>query len=299
MKVRIILRTCSESSVHFKTRFVPLPKEEIIVHCLKSLLVSLKFAERGHEFSLTIVDDHSNSRCVSQIQETIAHCSFPTEFIPLEKTGNNASMKYCYEYGHHCPESTIYFLEDDYLHSLNCLYEMLDTYELFGTKLAQFNPHKPEIAVMPVDNMFHYNDNTMFSSPLAIGRYRHWRVNYYSNWTMMLSKRGLLENWAYWWKLSDYQLSNAETHEDATVVPVFRNNITLFTPVPTLALHVALPSYVSPFTDWQKMWMDVHPHWDMLLKGTLSPYQDPTRLLNSDWGAASRFERPRFDPGES
>lgn len=260
MQLRIILRTCSKSSVHFERRFIDVSKEELILQCLKSLVISLELIARENNFCLTVIDDHSSSDCVANIKNTLSYCSFPTEFIPLMETGNNASMKFCYEYALTCPENEIYFLEDDYLHHPSCLPEMIDSYQYFQNKMRQMQP-KAEVAIMPVDNFFHYIDNAMFSSPVVLGRFRHWRVNYYSNWTLMLSKKGLQDNWANWWKFSDYDLQKPETHEDATLTPIFRNAITLFTPIPSLALHVAGPRYKSPFIKWQDFWSAVDVEW--------------------------------------
>ncbi len=269
MKLHIIFRSCSNNSVHFEQRFIPVSKEDLIIHCLKSLIASLFPIQNFNDFKLSIVDDHSSPYCISQMHQILSVCPFPTEIISLKETGNNASMKYCYEYGLTSPSDVIYFVEDDYLHSPSSLYEMIDSYQLFSKKMRSQNP-TAEVAIMPVDNIFHYDDRTIFQSPVVLGKFRHWRVNYYSNWTLMLSKKGLEDNWEHWWKFSDYQLAQPETHEDATLTPVFKTKITLFTPVPTLAFHVASHGHVSPFVNCRDVWDQVGLEWQKIISLTNS-----------------------------
>jgi len=260
MDLHVILRTCSGSSVHFseKLRFIPVPKTELILHCLKSLALSLSRAQRKHllEIRLTVVDDHSQVNCIDGIKNILGACPFKTEFIHLAETGNNASMKFCYGLGRDSTAELLYLVEDDYLHTLSCIDEMVESFRHFKEKLPN-----EEVALMPVDNMFHYFDDTMFSSPIVMGPTRHWRVNYYSNWTMLLPQKSITTHWNVWEAFSGYELSKPETHEDSLLVPLFRKHIRLFTPVPTLALHVAGARYESPFSNWQKIWRDVENEW--------------------------------------
>jgi hypothetical protein len=277
MTLHIVFRSCSRQHVHFEQRFIPVDKAMLISQCLKSLVLSLARAPQNLRFRLTVVDDHSSDACVGDIKAILARAKFATEFIPLEETGNNPSLKYCFNMARTSDAELIYLVEDDYLHSLECMDEMLDAYFYFGQKLSA-NIQNPEVAIMPVDNMFHYHDNTMFSSPLVLGRNRHWRVNYYSNATFLISRKAIANNWRTFEQLSDYQLSRPETHEDATLGPMFRTTVNLFTPVPTLALHVAGHTYESPYSNWRKLWSDIAAAWDAF-PGIALPRETPAPPL--------------------
>jgi hypothetical protein len=261
-KLSVILRTHSRSSVHFQERLIPVSKTELIILCLKSLIISLSRV-KNWEINLTIVDDHSDASCIEQINKTIIHSPFSTELTTLPGSGNNDSMRYCYTLARNSSNDLIYLVEDDYLHKIECLPEMLETYLYLKNKFEKYRGGG-EVSLMPVDNHFHYNDNTMFSSPLVLGPRQHWRVNYYSNWTMLLEKQSLIRNWNNFMQFSNYQLKDPSTHEDATLVPIFKEGgVNLFTPVPSLAIHVASPVYVPPFTDWNKTWKEIENEWNL------------------------------------
>lgn len=287
MSLHVIFRSCSLNSVHFKERFIPVPKTELIFQCLRSLIVSLhNIQNAGHlspacavpahaggtaqagrmaDITLTVIDDHSSPECVSGIKDILAQCPWQTEFVPLAESGNNASMKFCYALARDSKSELLYLVEDDYLHTLGCVPEMIETHAYFKEKLTARKPN-PEVALMPVDNLFHYFDETMFSSPLVLGPARHWRVNYYSNWSMLIPQESIVKHWSAWDAFSKYRLDKPETHEDALLVPLFKEHIYLFTPVPTLALHVAGERYQSPFSDWKKIWHDVENAWNTLTR---------------------------------
>ena len=261
--LHVILRTCSESSVHFKQnqRFIPIPKHGLIIQCLKSLIISLNQAVQSQNcgLKLSVIDDHSTETCIADIQNILNACTFEKEFIVLSEKGNNASMKFSYNLAKNSDHEVVYLVEDDYLHTTSCIEEMIEAYNYFKKKLDG-----KEVAIMPVDNRFHYLDNTMFSSPLVLGPRRHFRVNYYSNWTMMLSQKSIIDHFDVWSAFSNYELSKPETHEDTLLVPLFKKHINLFTPIPTLALHIAGANYESPFSNWQKIWNKVDEEWNKL-----------------------------------
>lgn len=261
-RLEVVLRTCSHTSVHFEDRFIPVSKQELVWQCLKSLIVTLSAARRsGLSIHLTVVDDHSTDEFLAGVRALLARCPFAVELLALPGRGNNASMKFCYELARSKRGSLLYLVEDDYLHMSHCMPEMLEAHDYFVKKMRSLKADA-EVAVMPVDNRFHYYDNTMFSSPLVMGPRRHWRVNWYSNYTLLLTHRALEANWDHWWRFSDYQLSDPSTHEDATLVPMFRRSLNLFTPVPTLAFHVASPAYEPPYSDWRSTWREIDQVWE-------------------------------------
>ncbi|MDP3988893.1 MAG: glycosyltransferase [bacterium] len=265
MKLHIILRTHSESSVHPEVRFIPVSKQELILQCLKSLILSINKAEHINDIYLTVVDDHSNDACVAEIKEALTYATCNHEFVALPGRGNNASMKFCYEYGKHSDADVLYFVEDDYLHMLSCISEMMNMYANFKSKISGDTGLDAEIAIMPVDNSFHYYDNRISPTPIVLGHKRHWRINTYTHWTVMLSKKALIDNWKQFWLFSDYEKDTPSTYESATICSVYKNKVTLFTPLPTLAIHVAEKCYEAPFSDWKQMWHDVTIAWDQLL----------------------------------
>ena len=224
------------NSVHFKESLFG-PKTELIFQYY--LLLSLhNIQNAGHlspacavpaedqarqgdgRITLTVIDDHSSPECVSGIKDILAQCPWQTEFVPLAESGNNASMKFCYARAKDSKSELLYLVEDDYLHTLGCVPEMIETHAYFKEKLTARKPN-PEVALMPVDNLFHYFDETMFSSPLVLGPARHWRVNYYSNWSMLIPQESIVKHWSAWDAFSKYRLVNQTTRTRSC--PLFKD----------------------------------------------------------------------------
>jgi hypothetical protein len=99
-------------------------------------------------------------------------------------TGNGESMRVCYEYAKENFKDLIYLVEDDYIHSIQCIDEMIFNYLYFQSKLGEdYN-----ILLYPVDCPLSYQPRWIIPSRVVIGKSSHWRTNYHTPWTMMLNK---------------------------------------------------------------------------------------------------------------
>ncbi len=245
MKLHVFFRSCSKVyAFHGGQRIVPEPKSEIILRCFRSLTQSLRAVE-GHELTLTVVDDHSHPECVTEIQKILGALPFATDFFPLrERTGNGASLLTNYELARERARELIYFVEDDYLHAPSALPEMLETYELFSRQLQK------EIVLFPCDYPDLYA--RPYSSAIALSPRRYWRSIGHTTGTILLHKKTLLEHWEKYMRFSLYGI-DPEVCEDNSINLAYRST-PCFSPMPSLAVHVAYPESVSPYIDWRAWW---------------------------------------------
>ncbi len=219
-------------------------KEELTIRCLRSLVYSLLRLERRNDVAITlsILDDHSSPEALARMQRLLDLCPFPTELVSLESNGNGASFKACIERGRES-QGLIYFVEDDYLHEASALEEMWDAYHQFSRNLG-----RQEVAIFPVDYSDYYLPREIAETRVVAGAKRHWRVSYSTTNTFLIPQRVLINHY-------DRFLKNTETlNEENSFNPVWRGPTTLFSPIPTLAIHVNDEDLMPPFSNWQRLW---------------------------------------------
>jgi len=209
----------------------------------------------NHTPTLTVLDDHSSPHTVNAIKDTLATCDFTTEFVALEQRGYNNS---CYQQYVRCRDSvadTVYAVEDDYLHCPTALQEMCDTYNIFRKRMPDRN-----IAIYPFDEPMHYK--SPFGSFLVHGSARHWRNNFYTTGVFMASPQLIQQHWdtfeTFALKYNGNYLESRNEHvdEDNTLNRIWAADTVLFSPVPSLALHLQFDDQRDPYINWVQWWMD-------------------------------------------
>ncbi len=251
MKLDIILRTHSLGDVHKGERLLQVPKEEIVLKCVASLVDSINRAvTAGNDIALAVIDDHSSSSCLAGLEKIIARCACPSTLIHLAGAGNNASLKACYQHAKDFGRETIYFVEDDYLHVPSAISEMISAYGLFRQNLGG-----REVGLVPHDDPDNYRPEWIEPSRIVLGTHRHWRTNTGSLGTFMISKNILIKHWNIYMQFSDYG-KGPENQETVTIDIVWKGPVMLFNPIPALAVHLRFPEEYNSFVDWRKLWND-------------------------------------------
>lgn len=255
----VILRTCDkvysvhESSSEVKHRMPnsKTTKLEILLRCVNSLIVSMNQIDSG--LRLIIIDDHSAE--LKEIEKLIEKCNHSIEVISLEDTGNGASMYACFKWAKNNGTDRLFFVEDDYLHGINCIPEMIYEYDFFKIKLNH------EVALFPCDNMDLYMQpqKNIIPCNIGVGRKRHWRSTMFSPYTFLCSKE-ILERYWYLFAMSEEYGKDPNVDESTTVNLIwsapYRNagGAFLLSPIPSLSLHFHFKEHLSPFIDWESWW---------------------------------------------
>ncbi len=223
---------------------------ELSVRSLRSLVHSLLVLERANDTTirLTVVDDHSDKKFLDEIEATFIACPFDTKLIKLEEKGNSASMRFCLEYTKEHAREFVYFVEDDYLHEPSALLEMMQSWRIFSRNLG-----RDTIGLFPVDYSDFYLPSGILPTRIVKGSQRHWRVSYSTTSTFFLPKSLLLEQWQWFTKNPQNNM-----HEDGSLNVVWQNYATLFSPIPTLAIHLHDEGLLPPFSNWRRLWDTVN-----------------------------------------
>ena len=138
----------------------------------------------------------------------------------------------------------LYFVEDDYLHDISSLKEMIYAYEKFSTICAK------DVILCPADYPYLYQQN--FSSLILIGQNKHWRSIDQTLCTYLISSEILNKHWD---KYLEMITNNYSTYEKP-LHEIYKEEF-CFSSMPSLALHMTNLNTIyglSPLTDWIKLW---------------------------------------------
>ena len=262
--VLIIFRTNSNIEIwdQNKKRLFEEPKIEYTIRSLKSLIKSINFCNEKYpsiKIKLMIVDDNSKQENLEKITTLAKNSNLKTEILNLdhhkyknvikeqknEQTFSNLASLLCsYENAKAHGEDLVFFVEDDYLHFVPMMEEMISSYERISSQLNK------DIFICPSDYPFLYMNNK--KTNVLIGNKRHWRTIDETLCTFMTSKRFIEK---YWENFRKTCLDRNEPFEKY-LNEIYKSEICI-SPMKSLSVHFTNinSSYgLSPFIDYKKLW---------------------------------------------
>jgi predicted SAM-dependent methyltransferase len=257
LDVLVILQTHSKSSASSAPRYCNAPKIEISKRCLSSLIHSIEYAKNNSgktKYKLIIVDDHSDVEFIEFVQNKIHSAQFNIELIQLNTYGIMPSILQCYELGKEIGKDLVYFAQDDYLYYDTAIWEMIDAYFQFR------NLTGAEVCIFPYDDPFRYS-LLNYDYKVILGSKRHWRNAYHTASCFMTNHETIVDNWDLFEAMgkSEYDIYC----EDKSINRLFQQmqgfakreiKHLLFTPIPSLALHMGSDDQKDPYINWQELW---------------------------------------------
>ena len=141
----IILRTCTSELImdQNKERLFGKKKKEYTIRCLKSILKSLDHASKYFKdikFEILVTDTNSETSDIIEMENILKDYKIKNklEIVDLKsfetkikkgysnaKFSNMANFYNSLIYAKNCDSDLIYFVEDDYIHSIDTIKEML------------------------------------------------------------------------------------------------------------------------------------------------------------------------------
>lgn len=186
---------------------------------------------------LHVLDDHSSDDDVAMIRRILAKAPGRAEFVPLDVTGNGASLEACFHYARKKKFDLIYFCEDDYWHLPGALVRMLEFHDHFGY----------DCIIHPTDYTDRYT-RPPYESLIFLGKDRHWRTIRHTTGTFMVSRRILEAHWGQYMKFSAYN-KKGYGGEDDSINKIYKKEICV-SPIPSLAAHISPEPALPPYVDW-------------------------------------------------
>lgn len=251
-KLTIILRTCSRVFAIHGKRYVTKTKHELINQCLSSLVNSINQVN-NHDIEFFVVDDHSDDNAIKDIKTILSRCKFKTTFIPIEGgTGASYTCKKVYELVENHATDLWYHVEDDYLHYPTAIQDMIDSVCLFEENTDKM------IAINPHDDVWRYT-HQIYHSIILLGPYRHYRTVLHTTYTCLASKKIFEKYRNHFDDAANFILKKSE---DETINKVWnKDDVMLFSPIPSLALHVSDPSTKDPYINFENFWNSIPELW--------------------------------------
>ncbi len=264
----IIIRTCMkvEMLTQNKKRVFEKPKSEYTLRSINSLIKSYLNSEslKKIKVKFKIIDHESGNENLNKIRNLFEKNKIDFDLINLDVAKFKENIKKINEEGNKVTdnqisnmsnihqsliesrdcEDLIYFIEDDYLHNLESLDEMIFTYERVASQLND------EIFICSTDYPYLY---TKFENTnILLGKKYHWRKIDETLCSFLTSKKMVNKHWG---KLKS--MCEIEHYPfEKPLHDIFKEELCI-SPIPSLSIHCTNINSVyglSPNFDWKNVW---------------------------------------------
>ena len=262
--VKIILRSCTSELImdQNKRRLFDCEKNEYTFRTLNSLIRSAEVANDKFadiEFKIIVTDTNSSKEDISILKQLLSRTKIDSKFSSIDLKSFESKIKAGYSKAKFANMANfynslliainedadlIYFVEDDYIHSVDSITEMIFSYEKFSTIFED------DLVLLPSDYPYLYakDDGTR----IYLGEKYHWRLVSESLVTFMTSKNLIEKNF------KNLEIMGKEWIDpwEKPLHEIYKNN-TCLSPLPSLAFHCANINSVfgvSPNIDLKKLW---------------------------------------------
>lgn len=264
--LKVILRTCTSELImdQNKRRIFDQEKNEYTFRTLRSLIKSINKASKKFKnitFNLIVTDTNSSEEDKNEIKKILKESLIDSKFLSVNlkdfeekitagyseaKFSNMANFYNSLLIAKSEEADLIYFVEDDYIHSVDTITEMIFTYEKFNAFFLK------ELILLPSDYPYLYSKDE--NTKIYLGEKHHWRLVDESLVTFMTSRK-LIEK--YFNELEKMGIEWKDPWEKP-LHKIYETNPCL-SPIPSLAVHCANINSifgVSPLVNVKKLWED-------------------------------------------
>ena len=265
----IILRTCASVNMlsQSKKRVFTLSKNEYSLRTLNSIINSINYNKKifkDIKLKLTIIDHNSEKKIIQKFKKILKNQFFKSEIKLLNinfykkkikkinqqgkkvtdnQISNMSNINQSLNIGKYC-DDLVYFVEDDYIHKVNAIEEMIFAYEKISSQLGK------ELIMCPADYPYLYSK--LQDSKILLGNKYHWRSVNESLCTFLTSKKIIKKHFK--------KLSSACEFEhypfEKPFHDIYKKELCI-SPMPAIAVHYTNINSVyglSPLIDYKKLW---------------------------------------------
>jgi len=265
----IILRTCASVNMlsQSKKRIFDSSKGEYSLKTLRSIINSINHNKeifKNIKLKLTIIDHNSDKKIINKFKNLLKKQFFKSEIKSLDinfyrkkikkinqqgkqvtenQISNMSNINQSLNIGKDC-DDLVYFVEDDYIHKIDAIKEMILAYERISSQLGK------ELVLCPSDYPFLYSK--LETSKIFLGNKYHWRSINETLCTFLTSKNIIKKHFKKF-------ISACEKEHYPFEKPfhdIYKKELCI-SPIPSLAVHCTNINSVygiSPFIDYQKIW---------------------------------------------
>jgi len=267
----ILIRSCASVGMltQSKQRIFEREKIEYSLRSINSIIRSSKFAKKlmpNLNINLTVIDHNSGEQNLKKIQNLLDNSNLNHNLINLDLSEFDSRIKKTNAKNENVTpnqlsnmsniyksldlskklDDLIYFVEDDYIHELNSISEMILTYERIASQISN------ELILCPTDYPYLYTKTE--NTNIFLGEKSHWRKINETLCTFLTSKQIVEKHWAKLISMCEFEHYPFESplHE------IYKEELCL-SPIPSIAIHCTNINSIyglSPNKDWKKIWED-------------------------------------------
>tara|TARA_A100000164_G_scaffold288155_1_gene261239 strand:- start:448 stop:1476 length:1029 start_codon:yes stop_codon:yes gene_type:complete len=268
----IILRTCMSINMltQSKKRLFEKNKEDYTKRTLNSIIKSVNEAKiffKNIKFKIYVIDHNSSTKQIQTLEEMLKKSNIHFEILNLELNkfvnqikninqenkevtiNQKSNMSNIYQsllLSRDRSEDLTYFVEDDYIHEVFSITEMLYAYERISSLT------KKEIIICPTDYPYLYTQAD--DTKIFLGENRHWRQVDQSLCTFLTSKNIIIRHWEEFVSMCKFEHYPFEK----PLHNIYKKELCV-SPIPSLAVHFTNINSIyglSPNVDWERLWKE-------------------------------------------
>jgi hypothetical protein len=216
------------------------------------------------KLKLTIIDHNSEKKIIHKFKKILKKQFFKSEIKSLNidfykkkikkinqqgkevtqnQISNMSNINQSLNLGKNC-DDLVYFVEDDYVHKIDAIEEMLFAYEKISTQTRK------ELILCPADYPYLYTK--LKNSKILLGNKYHWRTIEESLCTFLTSKKIINKHFKKFTSACEYEHFPFEKpfHQ------IYKKELCI-SPMPAIAVHYTNINSIyglSPFIDYKKLW---------------------------------------------
>ena len=265
----IILRTCSSVNMlsQSKKRVFASSKSEYSLRTLNSIINSInnnKKIFKNVKLKLTIIDHNSDKKIIQKFKKILKNQFFKSKINQLDinfykkkinrinqqgnrvsnnQISNMSNINQSLNLGKDC-DDLVYFVEDDYLHKIDAIEEMIFAYERISTQIGK------ELILCPSDYPYLYTK--LQNSRILLGNKYHWRTVDESLCTFLTSKKIINKYFKKFTSACEYEHFPFEKpfHD------IYKKELCI-SPIPAIAVHYTNINSIyglSPLINYKELW---------------------------------------------
>ena len=266
----VIFRSCTRVNMltQNKKRLFNKNKSEYTFRSLNSIIKSLNRAKLvlpKIKFDIILIDVNSEKNDIEQMKKQLEKSNLKNSIISLNvkefsnnikninakkekvtenQISNMSAIHKSFLVAKDQCNDLVYFVEDDYLHQLDSIYEMIFTYERISSQMNR------ELFICPTDYPYLYTK--VDTTNIFLGSSKHWRKVGETLCTFLTSKIILQKYWEKFISMCQFEHYPFEQ----PLHDIYKSEYCL-SPMPSLALHCTNINSVfglSPNINWKKIW---------------------------------------------
>ena len=265
----IILRTCSSVNMlsQSKKRVFASSKSEYSLRTLNSIINSINNNKKNFKnikLKLTIIDHNSDKKIIQKFKKILKNQFFKSEINQLDinfykkkinrinqqgnrvsnnQISNMSNINQSLNLGKDC-DDLVYFVEDDYLHKIDAIEEMIFAYERISTQMGK------ELILCPSDYPYLYTK--LQNSRILLGHKYHWRTVDESLCTFLTSKKIINKYFKKFTSACEFEHYPFEKpfHD------IYKKELCI-SPIPAIAVHYTNINSIyglSPLINYKELW---------------------------------------------